>query len=35
MPPIPNVVRILKFHTADVCSKNREKHRKLGFVHVF
>ena len=32
---IPNVVRILKFCTADVCAKNGEKHWNQGGVHVF
>ena len=30
-----NEVRILKFFAADMCAKNREKHRNQGFVHHF
>ena len=32
---LPTEVRILKFCTADVCAKDREKHQNEGFVHVF
>ena len=31
---LPTEVRVLKFCTADVCAKYREKHRDKGLVHV-
>ena len=32
---LPSKVRILKFSAADMCAKNREKHRNQRFMHVF